>query len=171
MKVQATTEQGFLLDLVRHHASTVVEAFSQLRGQLRAKMRDDEEGALATNPFEEIERDFDRTDFKDEVPNTDIKELAFGSEPQASLDYPGVKELGHFLPLYCGHNGYLSHYEKLAYEEHLLRSGLLSDNPSLYSLGQGQRESLVSSQTVDMLGDPQMTLTTQEAEERRQKIA
>jgi len=141
----ASSEQGFLVDLVRHHVSDVVEVFSQLRSQLRAKMTDDED------PFEEIERD-DRTDFKDEVPSTDIKELVLGSEVQPSLDYPGVKELGHFLPLQCGHNGYLSAQEKLSYEEHLVRSGFLSsDNPSLYSLGQGgQRDSLLSSQTVDM---------------------
>jgi hypothetical protein len=67
------------------------------------------------------------------------------------------------MPLSCGHNGYFSHREKLAYEWHLIRSGLFSDNPDLYSLQNDdtlRRESVLSSQTSDMFGKTEQLLTT-----------
>jgi hypothetical protein len=44
-----------------------------------------------------------------------------------SFEKPDERELGAFLPLQCGHNGYFSQSERRAYELHLLRSGFINE--------------------------------------------
>lgn len=41
---------------------------------------------------------------------------------------PTAEQIGHFILLQCGHNGYFSHKEKLIYERHLVKSGFISES-------------------------------------------
>ncbi|CDW73862.1 UNKNOWN [Stylonychia lemnae] len=40
---------------------------------------------------------------------------------------PTAEQIGHYLLLQCGHNGYFSHKERLIYEKHLVKSGFISE--------------------------------------------
>eukprot|EP00347_Sterkiella_histriomuscorum_P002157 403369253 len=75
------------------------------------------------------------------------------NEPRPAFDNilePTAEQIGHFILLQCGHNGYFSHQEKLIYERHLIESGFISENQLVHNGYLANRASCV---TIDDFND------------------
>ncbi len=111
-------DQGHLFDLVRARVGIVSEVMQRLRGNLRRKV-----GVPGEEIKEEeiqIEIEGEKSNTASKTPNKTVESSKFilneinGVPIMAfkSVDEPNASDIGHFIPLNCGHNGYFSAKEK-----------------------------------------------------------